>query len=65
MRVRETCVLIEIWITSSSIISRGVSFVSLNLDKIFLPLLKILPCYEVFLAEVSITLVIYKRPLKV
>ena len=65
MRVRETCVLIEIWITSSSIISRGVSLVSLNLDKIFLPLLKILPCYEAFLAEVSITLVIYKRPLKV
>ena len=65
MRVRETCVLIEIWITSSSIISRGVSFVGLNLDKIFLPLLKILPCYEAFLAEVSITLVIYKRPLKV
>ena len=32
--------------------------VNLNLDKIFLPLLKILPCYQAFLAEVSITLVI-------
>ena len=31
---------------------------NLNLDKIFLPLLKILPCYQAFLAEVSITLVV-------
>ena len=29
-------------------LSRG-QLVSLNLDKIFLPLLKILPCYEAFL----------------
>ena len=47
--LRETCVLREICITSSSIISRGGQLVSLNLDKIFSPLLKILLCYEVFL----------------
>ena len=44
------CVLIEIWTTSSSILSRGGQFESSNLGNFFLPLFNKLyiACYEGF-----------------
>ena len=38
-------------------LSRG-QLVSLNLDKIFLPLLKILPCYEAFFGNLIFAIIV-------
>ena len=47
-------VLIEILITLNSILSCGGQLESLSLDKIFLPLFKILPSYEVCLVTLCL-----------